>query len=428
MKTMPKILLGLRLAAMASSAAEFRWADVYKAGPLKLVPDPSFGKGVDWGSFLFETYKNIAVADDGTIFMANSREHTVHKFDPSGRKVLTFGRKGQGPGDFVNPSSPSLLDGKYLVIGEYAANRRISLFDLDGKFVKLLKAERPVYDVVGLSGSKIAYLARQFEQGAGDRNKGSVLVTPMTIRVVLKDVETSAEQVLMTRTVPQKFIQAGGGPTISLGDITGGGGVFLARTADGCLAVGIADSPRVEIYDSGGRKARGITLDKSPRTATPDYVARYKKHQIEGMRKQWEKIPALLNALQDIERIDFSIFFDGSLPIFKEMQIDADGNFLFFLRPENPGEPGLDFAAYSPEGRPIAETHLDAGRFRVDIDYRFRSLRFAKGGLIGLASLKDDEDRLPVLFRVVPGMNEKSAGKRRPLSLDIIYITRLFLT
>jgi hypothetical protein len=403
MKKISIICLCLSLLAPAM-AAEFRWADVYKAGPVKLIPDPAFGKGVDWGSFLFESFKDLAVADDGTIFMANSRENTIHKFDPSGKKVLTFGQKGQGPGDLESPNCPSVLDGKYLVVGEYATNRRISLFGLDGRFHKLLKAERPVYDVAALGGTKIAYVSRQFEQGDTGQKTAGVMLTPMTIRVVLKDIETGAEQVILTRTVQQKFIQINRGPTISFGDNMTGGGLFLARTSDGRLAVAVANSPQIEIFDGGGRRVGSFAIAKTAQPATSDFIARYKNNQVEGMRKQWAKIPTLLNALKDIEGYDFSQFFDEPLPIFTDMTTDADGNFLFFLRPENPGEPGLEFCAYSPGGELIAETRLDPGLFKVSLDQRFRCLRFAKAGLIGLAPLKADADELPVLFRVVPNM------------------------
>lgn len=383
-----------------AAATEFRWADVYRSGPVKLSPDPVFGKGVDWGSFLFEAFRDIAVADDGTIFMVNGREHTIHKFDPSGRKVLTFSQKGQGPGDVMNPDHPSLLDDRYLVVGEYASNRRISLFDLDGHFVRVLKTERPVFGVVALTGTKIAYLARQHEAGAGGPTQGIASV-PTTIRVVLKDIETGVEQVLLSRASRAKFIMHDRLGATSLGG-DNEGTVFLTRTGDGCLAVGIGNSPEIEIYDTEGRRVRSFALEKSPQPATPDFIARYKKDVIASLKKQFEKMPPLLSALPEIERLDFSLCFDEPLRIFTDLMTDADGNFLFFLRPENPDEPGLDFAAYSPQGRLIAETRLDPGPFEVDIDYRFRRLCFAKGGLICLAPLKDDEDELPVLFRVVP--------------------------
>lgn len=82
---------------------------------------------------------------------------------------------------------------------------------------------------------------------------------------------------------------------------------------------------------------------------------------------------------------------------------DADGNFLFFHLADDPGKPSLSFSVYSSRGEFVAETRLDPGSFEINIDRRSRCLCFAKGGLIGLSTLKDDEDQLPILFRVVPG-------------------------
>jgi len=405
MKKISTICLCLSFIVPSFAATEFRWADVYKAGPVKLVPDPSFGKGVEWGSFLFESFKDIVVASDGTIFMANGREHTIHKFDPTGKKILTFGQKGQGPGDFDGPGSPSLLDEKYLVVSEYALNRRISLFDLDGRFFKLLIAQRPVYDVVALTGTKIAYIAKQFEQETKDRNPG-VRSMPMTIRVVLKDIDTGNEHVVLSRSVTQKMIMLSSGGAMSFGDNMSGN-VLLARTADGNLAVGDTNSPQIEVYNPDGKLLRSFTLKNPPRPVTPEYLARYKSVQLAPMLERLKKLPSAKAGYNELERLDYAQLFNANLPYFIEMMNDADGNFLFFHLADDPGEPSLTFSAYSPEGKLIAETRLEPGPFEVSIDYRFRLLSFAKSGLIGLAVLKGDADQLPVLFRVVPAM-EKS--------------------
>jgi len=383
------------------AGAQMPWADVYKAGPIKLSPDASFGKDVDWGSFLYESFKDIAVAGDGTIFMANNREHTIHKFDPSGRKLMTFGRHGQGPGDFEGPGSPSILDGKYLIIGEYPLVHRISVFDLNGRFYKLLKTQRPVYDVAALSGTKIAYLAQQFEQPGSDRLKPGVQSIPMTIRVVLMDIATGTEKVILMHLVAQKMVMMESGGGISFGDDLIGG-VYLAGTFDGNLAVGISSSPRIDIYNPQGQVVRSVTLNQKPRPVTADYVARYKKAQLAAMGKNAEIPAGRRKRIEEIERLDFSPLFEATLPLYSEMMTDSEGNFLLFKRADDPGTRCLDFTAYSPRGEWIADTRLDPGDFDIEIDYRFRRLRFSNAGLIGLAPLKSDADEIPVLFRVVP--------------------------
>jgi len=386
---------------------EIRWADVYKAGPIKLSPDRSFGKDVDWGSILFDSNKDIAVADDGSIFVINSRDHNIHKFDPSGKKVLTFGKRGQGPGDFEYPASPCILDGKYLVVGEYALNRRISLFDLNGRFYKLLKAQGAVYDVVALTGTKIAYRSQQSGgQGAGQGKPGYFAV-PMTVRVAIKDIETGTEKVILTRTFSTKFFMTKTNITFNFGmDLAGG--IYIARMADGNLAVGISNSPQVEIYDRDGKLLRTFAVKTPARPATAEYIALYKKAQIAALQKEAEKAAPIRAALVEIESADTSALFEKTLPYYGDIISDADGNILFIEMPDKPGQPARGFSAYSPQGELIAESRLDVEAF--DINFRFSRLCFSKAGLFGLGSLKGDEDEQPVLFRVVPGPGKYGAS------------------
>lgn len=400
MKRLAMAMLSMGAAA-SLAAAQVRWAEVYKSGPVTLVPDPAFGRTMDWSAFLFESTKDIAVADDGTIFMANIREHTIHKFDASGRKVLTFGRRGQGPGDLESPNSPSLLDGKYLVVGEYALRHRISLFDLDGRFYKVIKTQRPVYDVVALGGTKIAYLTRQFERQGADRRKPGVQAIPQSIRIMILDIATAAETVILTRSLSYKSIMLSAGGSLSFGDDLIGD-IYLARTADGNLAVADSASAQVDIYDAQGRRVRSFHLKTAPRPVTPEYIARYKKVQIDELKSESDPMPRRQEIIKEIENLDFSPLFERILPYFIDLTTDADGNFLLFRLAEVPGKAGLAFCAYSPRGEFIAETRLDPGGFSIQIDRRFRRLAFSKFGLIGLARPKDNEDDLPVLFRTVP--------------------------
>ena len=394
---------GIALIGLLSSFAEttVRWADVYTSGPLKIRPDPSFGKGVDWGGLLFESYKDIVVADDGTIFMANSREHTIHKFDPAGRLVLTFGKRGQGPGDLESPGSPSILDGKSLVVSEYATSRRISLFDLNGRFYKLLKTQRPVHDVVALAGTKIAYFSQQFEAGGAAPGKTGGFSTPATIRVVIKDIENGNEQVILTRTIQTDFVRLASGMTLSFGNDQRAN-VFIVRSGDGNLAVGVSNSPQIEIFNLAGKPLRSFPLNGHARPATPDYIARFKKAHLAGMQTQSQRSPSVLRTIGELESIDYSFLFGQSLPNYSDMLTDSDGNFLFFNYGENPGQSDLAFSFYSAQGQFLGETRLDSDVFNIEINRRVRCLCFAKAGLIGLAPLKTDEDKAPVLFRFVP--------------------------
>ena len=123
---------------------------VYRAGSIVLKNYPGFGEKTDWTTQFYNTFTDIAVAPDGSIFAASSRQHSIFKFNGDGSLIKTFGQEGQGPGDFNGPGELSILDGDYLVVGEYALGHRISLFDLEGNFVKLLKTEHSTYYPIAL--------------------------------------------------------------------------------------------------------------------------------------------------------------------------------------------------------------------------------------------------------------------------------------
>jgi len=388
-----------------NAEAQIRWSDVYKSSQIQIQADPAFARGVDWGSFLFEGYKDIAVAEDGTVFMTNGREHTIHKFDPSGRLVLTFGKHGQGPGDFQGPCSPSLLDGKYLVVTEYALNRRISLFDFNGKFHKLLTTQRPVYDVAALSGNMIAYISNQFEGKDSKTSSGPGIVSsPMMVRIVLKDIESGEERVVLKQEMQTYFINGKGMPGIS---ITGNHrrSVFMARTIEGNLAVGISDSPKIEIFDLGGKPIRSFSLDIKAVPVTPDDIDKFKKVLIDSLRVNRNMPAEVRSKIDEIGRLDFSSMFDQTHPLYQDFQTDSDGNFLFFSGwklDSSTQMPLLDFSVFSPQGEFLTRSTLSAGAFHLAKDSFLRHLRFARTGLFGFAPIQAEEESTPYLFKANP--------------------------
>jgi|GEM_PF-1072387 len=383
--------------------AQVHWSDIYKSGPIQLQADPSYGRGVDWGSFLFETYKDIAVAEDGTVFMTNSREHTIHKFDQAGRRVLTFGKRGQGPGDLQNPSYPSLLNEKYLVVTEYALNRRISLFDLNGRFFKLLTTQRPVYGLIGLSGTKIAYQSQQFEGADTNRANGPGLASaPMMVRIILKDIESGEERVVLKKELRSDFIMIGRMSQISLGSQRGE--YFMARTAEGNLAVGNSDSPKIDIFDLEGKPIRSFPLDLPANPVSPDYILKFKKSVLASIKAD-RNIPGEAGALLgEIERMDFSPMFNKVHPLYQALKTDSEGNFLLISdwRRDSARQPFLDMTVYSPQGIFLARTVLAAGAFQLAEGSQLRRLKFARTGLYGLAPLPGEDEASPFLFRAVP--------------------------
>jgi len=85
----------------------------------------------------FDKPTDIAFASDGSIYISDGYgNNRVAKFSPSGKFLLDWGHKGQGPGEFDLPHSVA-VDAQSLVYVADRSNSRIQVFDSNGKFLKM---------------------------------------------------------------------------------------------------------------------------------------------------------------------------------------------------------------------------------------------------------------------------------------------------
>ncbi len=87
-------------------------------------------QGADAGEDLFSSVRSIQADDQGRIYVLDNRECRVKVFDAKGKFILSFGREGQGPGEFQFPRLMS-VSGKELSIID-STNKKIIRFDLNG--------------------------------------------------------------------------------------------------------------------------------------------------------------------------------------------------------------------------------------------------------------------------------------------------------
>lgn len=87
--------------------------------------------------FMFYSIDSVCEDDDANFYVLDRKAYKVHKFSPEGKRLLSFGNKGQGPGDFAYPHYICVTEDKKLVVCEDMAF--VSLFDLEGKFLKRIR-------------------------------------------------------------------------------------------------------------------------------------------------------------------------------------------------------------------------------------------------------------------------------------------------
>jgi len=194
---------------------------------------------------LFASIASVCEDGAGNFYVLDRREYKVHKFAPDGRPALSFGRKGQGPGDFAAPASVVLTStGELAVLEDLGL---VSFFGADGAFRRRL-------DLNGRLG--LGYVGP-------DRFYGWIW-RPEDRQQVLVDA--------MNTTVATFEVQSRDAFSVTLPDETGRSVMFNYASDvyvpeflfdhNGSLsAVGISSRYRLALLDEKGRPAAGLERD-----------------------------------------------------------------------------------------------------------------------------------------------------------------------
>ena len=94
------------------------------------MPDISAGKPV-----------GLAVHPDGRVFVADTHCHRVMIFDREGTELGTFGRLGNGDGEFQLPTDVAFDRQGFIYVSEYYGNDRITRWSPDLEFVAAIGVE-----------------------------------------------------------------------------------------------------------------------------------------------------------------------------------------------------------------------------------------------------------------------------------------------
>jgi len=361
--------------------------DFYKKGQIKLEADPHFGQQADQSEPLYDTRCDFLRALNGSFFIAVTTEHCLYRYSAEGKFIDKHGQKGEGPGDLYFPGDLSVLDGRYIVIGEYATSRRVSLFDLEGNFIKLLKTDRNAFTTVALSENKIAYTTYKY---GPMKNQ----IQEFTTILIIKDVETGEEKVIDECQSQRKFIRVGGGGSYVMN--TGAGEMLITQTKDGNLVVGVTTSNELKIFSPEGKFFRSFILKMEPVQVTRDYIQRYKESRIQDLEERGVR----QSAIDAIKKTPYEDMFGKYLPYFKDVLVDSEGNILICKKTDCIGDCNEVFQVYSPEGKYVCEMTIDSGIYDLTIDRRFKNIVFADDAVYGLFSLKESEESALQLIRV----------------------------
>jgi len=213
------------------------------------------------------------VAPGGEIYVADTWNHRIQKFDATGRFLAKWGRfadiKGQvdaEPGTFWGPRDVAITPGGRILVTD-TGNKRVQQFDADGRFISLFGGEgsdpgrfkEPVGIAVDAAGNlyvadtwneRIQKFDAQYQPLAQFRVQGWE-----SHSIINKPYLAVDREGRILYTEPERHQLSALNPA---GLLEGSKGSMGAEATSFNLPVGIAVSPQGELFVADSRNARVV--------------------------------------------------------------------------------------------------------------------------------------------------------------------------
>lgn len=306
-----------------------------------------------------ESYALFQVGDaqrfeDGSIVVAHGGGHDVRIYDRAGIHVRTFGRQGDGPGEFQRPTRVLAQPGDSVLVYDAQAQRisRLSRSDGFARDWRLAQGDgRPAALIGALAdGSLIARGNARFgQQGpppAGRLRNDVVFLrfgdpaTPGDTVVVVPGNETFVR----TETDANARITAISIFTLPFGLTT------QAATGADEIVIGTQDAPELRVYGADGTLRRIVRTGAPMPAVTPAHVEAWQERLSEGLPP--DRQAEYRRGVADLPH-------GAHVPPYGSVHVDEQG-FTWVQDYDDRINPAGGWSVYDDEGRIAARIHLPA--------------------------------------------------------------------
>ena len=410
------IFLLMLFVSLAISAQQL--STIYKSGEIKLVPDASYAKNVNWDKQFSDfdqtawgktvgLYKQIVVAPDGSVFMSHHTRHSISKFDKNGNFVKEFGKKGgKSPADFIYmPSVQGILDGKYIYTT--AVDGRVHFFDLNGNWVKTIRLKYMPLGSMPMKGGKIAILGH-VPSGNGAKHIISLLnYSDEKEKIISSTFEPYTSSDKNSIKITPYFYKDKNGKEQHIGQWFSCSLPFshssyyrvrFATNSAGNLVAAYPSIGEIAVFDNTGKKLRQFKADQKPEVITREDREDYYQNAAKDMKRLEENVAKMTKDKeywdsyvaqykQQLEKFRDPANYPANLPYFSEMMVDSENNILLFRFTREEGSNKFDVYTYNSTGSKIATTSFITDKYDLKINPAV--FRFHNGSIYSILKVKN---------------------------------------
>jgi hypothetical protein len=243
-----------------------------------------------FNSSLFGVVQKMAADFDGNIFVSDSGQCAVFKFDAAGEFLLQIGEEGKKKGKFLSPSN---IFAKESLMVQDTEKNGLEFFDFEGNFLKSIKISE--FSAVVFDGKNRLYVAPPVV------DKNSPLVTAYSLSG--KKLFSFGKALVFQHSMFQLNART------------------LALNSRGELYVTLAKFPVVRKYSAGGELLGEYTID-SPITRVKEEFNL--KRIGEGITNPTRRF-GYMDVTVDMEYFDGKIYLMSDYPRLEILEMEEDG-------------------------------------------------------------------------------------------------------
>jgi len=134
--------------------------------PIEFIVDLSIGKEERGEGYMFNDPRDIDADKEGNIYVLDSRDCTIKKYNPEGKYLKNIGREGEGPGEFQRPSRMCLSRHGNIYVADWSTSK-IHKFNSDGELDRSIKFDS--LDLISITGNEELIIGAKYpEKGERD--------------------------------------------------------------------------------------------------------------------------------------------------------------------------------------------------------------------------------------------------------------------